>query len=222
MGGTQSPLAILSQRYIQAIVDNFTGRVENSLKSLSKSVCITGGWFLILISIMICIEVLMRKVFNHSLQGVDEYGGYALALTAALGLAYAFYEGTHIKIDVLVRLLPRHFRIGSSLLAQVTLFSIAAFFAYRTVLHAFESWELMAFANTPLRTPLYIPQGIWAAGFCLFMLVLAVRLLVIFEMVIRRQKTDLLALLDTNHEELKIKSAIAEAAKSEKCDGKII
>lgn len=200
-------------------MDNFTGRVEDSLKSLSKLVCITGGWFLVLISIMICIEVLMRKVFNHSLQGVDEYGGYALALTAALGLAYAFYEGTHIKIDVLIRLMPRHFRIGSSLLAQVTLLAIAVFFAYRTILHAFESWELTAFANTPLRTPLYIPQGIWAAGFCLFMLVLAVRMLVILEMLIRRQKTDLVELLDTNHEELEIKKAIAKAAGSEKIDG---
>lgn len=194
-------------------MSNHLKNIESKFQSFSKLTCIAGGWLLILLSVMICVEVFLRKVFSLSLQGVDEYGGYALAITASLGLAYAFYEGTHIKIDVLVRLFPQPIRIASSLLAQVTLFGVASFLAYRTVLHTLESWELSAFANTPLRTPLYVPQGIWALGFTLFMIVLGIRLLLVLELAVRRNGTELKELLDTNQDEEEVKIAIAQASR---------
>lgn len=194
---------------------NYAEKVESVTKSLSKVVCIAGGWLLIFLSVMICVEVFLRKVFNHSLQGVDEYGGYALALTSALGFAYAFYEGSHIKIDVLVRLLPRPFRIGSALLAQVSLLIVASILAHRAVLQALDSWELQAFANTPLRTPLYIPQAIWAAGICLFVAALAIRMTRILEGTFRKQWPELIALLDTDQQGEEIEEVLSEVETAE-------
>ena len=189
---------------------NYTGKIEEITRPLSAVVCIAGGWFLILMSVLVCVEVLLRKVFSHSLQGVDEYGGYALALTSALGFAYAFYEGSHIKIDVLVRLLPRSWRICSALMAHISLFVVATILAYQAVLQALYSWNLKAFANTPLRTPLYIPQGIWAAGFCLFSLALGIRISMIVERTVRKQWAELLSLLDAEQEDEKFSKTIAE------------
>lgn len=197
-------------------MESYIGPFESFLKKLSRHVCILGGWLLILASIMICVEVVLRKIFNHSLQGIDEYGGYSLALTAALGLSYAFYESTHIRIDVLIRLLPKPLRIISGILALITLFGVAMFFAFITLSHAFESWNLGAFANTPLRTPLYIPQSIWAAGFCLFAMILGVRLLLLIEMAIRKQKSQVLNFLDTDQGASEIKTTIDEISKHRK------
>lgn len=191
-------------------MENYSEKIENKTRGLSKAVCITGGWLLILMSVMVCVEVILRKIFNHSLQGVDEYGGYALAITSALGFTYAFYEGSHIKIDVLVRLFPRGFRIASALLAQISLLIVASILAYHAVYQALDSWEMQAFANTPLRTPLYIPQGIWAAGISLFVLALAFRLIRIFEHTLRRQWPSLVQLLDTDQESEEIQKAIDE------------
>lgn len=189
---------------------SYSEKIESKTKGLSKAVCITGGWLLILMSVMVCVEVILRKIFNHSLQGVDEYGGYALAITSALGFTYAFYEGSHIKIDVLVRLFPRGFRIASALLAQISLLIVAAILAYHAAYQTLDSWEMQAFANTPLRTPLYIPQGIWAAGICLFVLALFFRLIRIMEHTLRRQWATLIQLLDTDQESEEIHKVIAE------------
>ena len=202
-------------------MESYIGPIENVLKKLSKYVCILAGWILIFISLMICSEVVLRKVFSQSLQGIDEYGGYALALSAALGMAYAYYESTHIRIDVLIRLLPKPFRVCSGLLALCTLLGVAVFFAYITLSHTIESWQLGSFSNTPLRTPLYLPQGIWTAGFFLFVVALIVRFLLLIEMAIRRQKSELLFILDSDQEEKEIKTTIEEITKQEHGDTKL-
>lgn len=186
----------------ETTMKNLTVRAENGVKTLSRIAYIVGGWLLILLSLMVCAEVVLRKVFNHSLQGVDEYGGYALAITSAIGFAYAFYEGAHIRIDVLIRRLPRSLRIVSSVVAHLSLLFVAGLFAKYTALLAIESWELGAFANTPLRTPLYIPQAVWAGGMFLFLVALAVRLAVILEGLVRRQWPDLVTLLDPRAEDV--------------------
>lgn len=175
---------------------NLASRIENGVKALSRVAYILGGWLLILLSVMVCVEIVLRKVFNQSLQGVDEYGGYVLAITSAFGFAFAFYEGSHIRIDVLVRRLPRGLRIVSSLVALLSLLFVAAFIAKYTVLLAVESWDMESFANTPLRTPLFIPQAIWAAGICLFALAIAMRLLVMLQSALRRQWPLLALMLD--------------------------
>ena len=176
---------------------NIGGNAEGWVKAFSRFAYIVGGWLLILLSIMVCAEIILRKVFNQSLQGVDEYGGYALAVTSAIGFAYAFYEGAHIRIDVLVRRMPQSLRILSALVAHLSLLVVAGLFAKYAVLLTIESWEIDAFANTPLRTPLYIPQAIWAGGMCLFFVALLVRLFMIIEGAVRKQWPDLAALLDT-------------------------
>ncbi|MBL6946398.1 MAG: TRAP transporter small permease [Rhodospirillales bacterium] len=176
---------------------NLSNSVENGVKAVSRIAYIGGGWLLIILSVLVCAEIVLRKVFSQSLQGVDEYGGYALAVTSAIGFAFAFYEGSHIRIDVLVTRLPRSLRILSSVVAHLSLLVVAWLFAKYAVLLTIESWEISAFANTPLRTPLFIPQAIWAGGMCLFFVALAVRLLKILEGVARKQWQDLVALLDT-------------------------
>ena len=194
---------------------NLSGSVENGVKAISRMAYIVGGWALIVLSIMVCVEVVLRKVFSLSLQGVDEYGGYALAITSAVGFAFTFYEGSHIRIDVLVRLLPRFLRITSSVVAHLSLIAVAALLANYAVDLTVESWEIGAFANTPLRTPLYIPQAVWSAGLCLFVIALVVRLAVILEGVARKQWPELIALLDTQEDKKTAKPLIKMAGVEE-------
>lgn len=150
---------------------------ERGLRALSYAACILGGWFVILLSVGICVEVFLRKAFNESLQGVDEYGGYALAITASLGFAYCFYEHAHIRIDLLTRKLPRRIGRGFVIFAILVLGVVAALLALESVKLAQESQFFGAFSNTPLRTPIVYPQAIWAAGFCLFFVAIVLRLL---------------------------------------------
>jgi hypothetical protein len=34
-----------------------------------------------------CVEMVSRKLFNYNLQGIDEIGGYTLAVTSAIGFS---------------------------------------------------------------------------------------------------------------------------------------
>ncbi|MGF1736581.1 TRAP transporter small permease subunit [Photobacterium satsumensis] len=155
---------------------NTVHRIEFRLKQASSKLCIVSGWLLILLSLAVCFEVLVRKIFNYSLQGVDEYGGYILAISSALGFVYAFYANSHIKIDLLVRRLPKKAQLILSLFSNACLMFVVLLFAYQTLLLAYESWEFMAISNTPLRTPIYIPQLIWSLAWFSFAIAIAFRI----------------------------------------------
>jgi len=159
---------------------------ETALRAVSYASCIVGGWLVILLSFAIFVEVLLRKVFNKSLQGVDEYGGYALATTAALGLAYCFYEHAHIRIDLVVRVLPKMLGRVLAIFAIAVFGVVVGILALEAVRLTQESYMFGAFSNTPLRTPLYYPQAIWATGLCLFFVVIVLRLLHLLQAAVQR------------------------------------
>ena len=46
------------------------------------------GYLLLFLSFLVGFEVVARKLFGFSLQGVDEIGGYILAILATIGFSY--------------------------------------------------------------------------------------------------------------------------------------
>ena len=48
----------------------------------------------------VTVETISRKLFNFSLQGADELGGYALALGSTISLSLALMGRNHIRDDV--------------------------------------------------------------------------------------------------------------------------
>ena len=162
---------------MRATIDRF----DSLLKSLTQNICLIAGWALLLLSVVITVNVLFRKVFNYSLQGVDEYGGYCLAVCASVGFAQAAYDRAHIRIDVVTQLFPEALRAVFDVVALIVLTLTAGYLA----LHAYEvmktSFEMGALATSSLRTPLGIPQAIWAGAliwFCVTLTVHSLRALI--------------------------------------------
>jgi TRAP-type C4-dicarboxylate transport system permease small subunit len=81
---------------------------------------IFGATFLLL-ALFVAVETIMRKMFNTSLQGVDELGGYILASSAALAMAVALVSRAHIRIDLLHDFVPRWLRIALNTTAMAAL-----------------------------------------------------------------------------------------------------
>jgi hypothetical protein len=52
--------------------------------------------------------------------------------------------------------------------AYVALAGMVVFFAHRALLTLDETLLFDSVSNTPLQTPLWIPQGLWAAGMTIF------------------------------------------------------
>lgn len=135
-----------------------------------------GGGLLLLSAAIITVDVIVRKLFNVSMGGSDELAGYALAISTSWGLSFTLLSRANIRIDALYMRLPRSFKAWLDLIALITLGGFMTFVTWFTTQLWIESIDMGATANTPLQTPLWIPQGLWVAGFLVFLTVLAVLL----------------------------------------------
>ena len=95
-----------------------------------RIVGICGGYACLGLSFLIFFEIIARKLFNHSLQGVDEIGGYVVAIIGTFGMALAAVERVHTRIDVLLFRLPKKVQAILNLISYIALAIGAAFMGY--------------------------------------------------------------------------------------------
>ncbi|MEJ5357049.1 MAG: TRAP transporter small permease [Desulfobacterales bacterium] len=135
-----------------------------------------SGALLFLTAVLIALEVVLRKIFAISLGGADEISNYVLAVTSSWTFGYALLRKAHIRIDALYLRLGRGMRVGLDL-ASLVLFTLCAAlitgYAFQVLA---TSIQRRSVANTPLATPLWIPQGLWFAGLLLLLLTVLVLL----------------------------------------------
>jgi TRAP-type C4-dicarboxylate transport system permease small subunit len=143
-------------------------RVALALEPVGRWCAIACGWWLTAVAALTCVEIVGRKLFGFSLQGVDEIGAYTLAVVSALSFSHALITRSHTRIDFLVTKLPAGPRAALNALAMVTFALFAIFAAWRGVDVLTESLEFQSRSTSPLQTPLWIPQGPWLAGLFLF------------------------------------------------------
>jgi TRAP-type C4-dicarboxylate transport system permease small subunit len=129
---------------------------------------ILAGYALVGLSLLVGFEVIARKFFNFSLQGVDEIGGYVLACVVAFGISFTLLERAHTRIDVVLGWLPRRLQPILHFLAFLSLGAFAVFMAWRAATTLDDSIAYQSIASTPLQTPLWIPQSIWVVGLLIF------------------------------------------------------
>ena len=135
---------------------------------LAAGLAFLCGLGVLALSLLITWDIVARKVFGVSVQGTDELGGYALALIGSLGMAHVLARREFTRIDLVFPYLPARLRQILHVAAHVALAGTVVFFAYRAALTLQETLLFDSVANTPLQTPLWIPQGLWVAGLVLF------------------------------------------------------
>ncbi|PVB59365.1 C4-dicarboxylate ABC transporter permease [Labrenzia sp. 011] len=137
------------------------------VRRLNDRLAIGVGLVLMACVAFTLVEIVTRRL-GASLGGVDEISGYVMAVTTSWGISYALTERAHVRIDLLrQRLIP----FGRAVFDIVSLFCLAA----TAILVAWRGWAVLektlstgARANTPLETPLWIPQLLWWAGWVWF------------------------------------------------------
>ena len=134
----------------------------------ARAMAILGGWWLLALSFLTVGEILARKLFGVSLQGVDEIGAYTLAVFSTLSFGWALVNKAHTRVDFLIGALPAWPRAILNAAAYLLLAAFAIYVAWRGWHVLEESLEFQARANSPLQTPLWIPQSAWLAGLVMF------------------------------------------------------
>jgi len=131
---------------------------------LSQAAAWAGGAILLLTSVLITIEVVLRKVFTISMGGADEISSYTMAISCSFGFAYALFQKAHIRIDVLYNKCPQIIKYILDILSLTLLgvyMTVLSYFGFQVFMISFAKGST---ANTPLHTPLWIPQLIWIIG----------------------------------------------------------
>ncbi len=144
-------------------------------EKISQMAAWGSGLLLFLASIMIAVEVILRKAFAYSIGGADELSSYALAISCTWGFSYALFRKSHIRIDVLYSRLPAAGRYLLDFIAHLLLGIYIVVLCYFGFFVVKTSIVKHSAANTPLATPMWIPQGLWLIGllwfgFCIAMI----------------------------------------------------
>jgi TRAP-type C4-dicarboxylate transport system permease small subunit len=136
----------------------------------SQAAVVAFGVAMVAFSVIVTIETVGRKFLNVSFQGVDELGGYVLAITSSLAFSLALVDRAHIRIDLFHRLLPKPLQRALDVASIVAIALLALLLVYAGWFTVQETIEFRSTAPTPWATPLIWPQSLWLAALIVFAL----------------------------------------------------
>lgn len=166
-------------------MDQLIDRAVMSLRHINDRLAVVAGLALLLTAGYILADIILRR-FDASFGGTDEISGYVMAGVTSWAMAFALTKLAHVRIDLLRVKLPPFGRAIMDCLALWTLAATALYVAFRGW-HVLErSIRLGSTANTPLETPLWIPQAIWWGGWAWLALTASILALALLWQTIRR------------------------------------
>ncbi|MDI5920816.1 TRAP transporter small permease [Halomonas sp. LR5S13] len=161
---------------VNSALDRVLGGVQVGSLWMARA----GGVLILMTVALVTIEVFSRQLMGRSAVHATELTGYVMAISTSWAFAYTLVRKAHIRIDALYLNFPKRIRGALDLLALLAM----ALFCILVVGAAFEvakaSFTGGARANTPLGTPVWIPQFLWVVGLAWFSLavgLLALRVL---------------------------------------------
>ena len=163
MGTSPVPERVPTTAASEERKSNMKDRIETLLAT------VFGGIFLGL-AVVVAIETISRKLFNVSLQGADELGGYALAVGSTIAFSLALMGRNHIRVDVFHDKFPRGLQAALNWLSIIALAAFGVFIAWIAFKVIDDTLQYGSTAQTPWATPLIWPQSVWYAGLVTFAL----------------------------------------------------
>jgi TRAP-type C4-dicarboxylate transport system permease small subunit len=154
---------------------------------LSRTAVRIGGAMVLFSALMVCADVLSRRLFGVTMSGSDEISGYLFAIATALSLPYALLHRANVRIDAAYVLMPTGVRYALDLFGLALLTVFSGFVTWRAAMAVEVTWANGSRAITPLQTPLILPQSAWLAGWLLLCLCL---LLVLAAMIAAGMRRD--------------------------------
>lgn len=137
---------------------------------IAAALAMVAGGAVAVLAVLITVDIVGRDFLGVSIQGTDEIGGYVLAFVGSLGMALTLLRRGHPRIEIFFRFFPRAMRDALHALAQLTMAGFALFMAWHAWAELQTTLRFGAITNTPLQTPLWVPQLVWLTGMMFFAL----------------------------------------------------
>lgn len=145
------------------------------MKNYARFSGIVFGVVMLLLALAITAEAVLRKLFSFSLGGLDELGGYAMAVCAPLAFTVALIERAHIRISIFQVKMGVRAQALTNAMAALSLSLLSAYLLYFTAITLLDTRSYQSVAQTPWATPLVYPQAVWLLAMSVFAVAAAIR-----------------------------------------------
>lgn len=137
-------------------------------RKIATSMSRLGGIAVFASAFMITADVILRRTLGVSSWGADEYSYYILAISTSWALSYTLLSKAHIRIDAFSSLFSVTARAWFDVVALLSL-SFMSIYASQAIWGVFfRSFRRGTASLTTLGTPMWIPQGLFFAGYVFF------------------------------------------------------
>lgn len=137
-------------------------------EQLERYLGIIFGLIFLILSVVVSVETIIRKLFSTSLQGADELGGYALAIGATLAFTVALIGRAHVRVDVFLVRFPKRLQTLLNWLSAVFMMGFAVLMAALAYSSLMDSHTYQSVSQTPWATPMVYPQSVWMLALVIF------------------------------------------------------
>ena len=130
----------------------------------------------VLIAALSILDIVLRAFFAFGLTFALEYESYALAIVMFGASGYALRHGAHIRVGLLVNMLPQLGRHWVDVAATAFSLGISGYVSVAILRYAISTAERGTVSIQISQTPLIYPQALFAASVCTITLALFARL----------------------------------------------
>lgn len=145
---------------IQRVVD----RMSRVVGLVSDAGAALAALCIVLITVLVCVEVLGRTLLGFSTMIADEMSGYLNVAVVFFGLAYTLKENGFIRVEFVYQRFRGAVGWISRWIIVLTALLYAAMIAVYMARHVRYSYIRHVLSTNVAETPLWIPQSLIVAG----------------------------------------------------------
>lgn len=151
-------------------------RALSAIDAICKAAANVAAAVVVLIAALAILDIVLRAFFDFGLTFALEYESYALGIVMFAASGWALRHGAHIRVGLLVNLLPRRGRHSADLAATAFSLGISGYVSVAIIRYAIATAERGTVSIQISQTPLIYPQALFAASVCTITLALLARL----------------------------------------------
>lgn len=131
---------------------------DRILGKVTRAAAVLAGCLLLITALIICYEIVVRDFFHSPTEWVLEVSTYAILVAGFLGLAVAFRDNTHVRVDIFAGCLAPETKRKLDMVINVISFLLFLIFMTESMDLVTSSYVYHKLSPSILRFPLFIPQ----------------------------------------------------------------
>ena len=137
---------------------------DRLLGKLTCLAAVIAGLLLLLTALIICYEIIVRDFFHSPTEWVLEVATYAIIIAGFLGLAVAFRDNAHVRVDIFAGRFAPETKRKLDMVLNVIAFLLFLIMMTESMDLVTSSYTYHKLSPSILRFPLFIPQFALVAG----------------------------------------------------------